>query len=108
MMTTSKILKICLEWWYTMRMKHINWGLEFEKNRLRYSKDDIRQREYMCSKEGFPQDSDHLDDKKFKKLQIRTSCEASIRFTVTYGEWKPLTLILNIIMSLQNQKKDHF
>ena len=65
-------------------MKHINctiimpyeWGLVFEKNKLRYSKDGIRQREYMCSKEGFPQDSDHLDDKKFKKLQIRTSYEA--------------------------------
>ena len=88
---------------YAIRM-----GFSVQKNKLRYSKDGIRQREYMCSKEGFPQDSDHLDDKKFKKLQIMTSCEASIRFTMTYGEWKPLTLILNIIMSLQNQKKDHF
>ena len=42
----------------------------------------------MCSKEGFPRDSDNLDDKKFKKLQTRTSCEASIRFTMTNGEWK--------------------
>ncbi|KAL4614847.1 hypothetical protein ACB092_07G082600 [Castanea dentata] len=32
--------------------------------------------------------SDNLDDKKFKKLQTRTSCEASIRFIVTNGEWK--------------------
>jgi len=39
MMKTLKILKICLEWWYTMRMKHINCtmimpyklGLVFEK-----------------------------------------------------------------------------
>ena len=77
------------------------WGLVFEK-------DSIRQWEYVCSKEGFPQDSDHLDDKKFKELQIRTSCEASTWFTVTDGEWKPLTLILIIIMSLQNQKKYHF
>ena len=42
----------------------------------------------MCSKKGFPRDSDNLDDKKFKKLQTRTGCEASIRFTVTNGEWK--------------------
>lgn len=88
---------------YAIRM-----GFSVQKNKLRYSKDGIRQQEYVCSKEGFPQDSDHLDDKKFKKLQIRTSCEASIRFTVTDGEWKPLTLILIIIMSLQNQKKYHF
>ena len=63
-------------------------GLELEKNKLRYSKDGIRQRECVCSKERFPQDSDHLDDKKFKKLQIRTSCEASIWFTMIDGEWK--------------------
>ena len=56
--------------------------------------------EYVCSKEGFPWDSDHLDDKKFKKLQTRTGCEASIRFTVTNGEWRLLTSILIIIMSL--------
>ncbi|KAL4642309.1 hypothetical protein ACB092_02G006700 [Castanea dentata] len=37
----------------------------------------IRKNKLRCSKEGFPQDSDRLDDKKFKKLQIRTSCEAS-------------------------------
>ena len=29
-----------------------------------------------------------MDDKKFKKLQTRTSYEASIWFTVTNGEWK--------------------
>ena len=84
----------------------IQMGLSVWKNKLRYSKDGIRQQEYVCSKEGFPWDSDHLDDKKFKKLQIRTSCEASIRFTVT--EWKPLTLILIIIMNLQNQKENRF
>ncbi|KAL4598763.1 hypothetical protein ACB092_11G080500 [Castanea dentata] len=48
----------------------------------------VRQRDYVCSKEGFPRDSDNLDDKKFKKLQTRTGCEASIRFTMTNGEWK--------------------
>ena len=42
----------------------------------------------MCSKEGFPWDGDHLDDKKFKRLQTRTCYETSIRFTVTNGEWK--------------------
>ena len=81
-------------------------GFCIRKNKIIYSKNGVRQREYVCSKEGFSRDRDHLDDKKFKRLKIRTSCEASIRFTVT--EWKPLTLILIIIMSFQNQKKDHF
>ena len=32
----------------------------------------------MCLKEGSTRDSDYLDDKKFKKLQTRTGCEASV------------------------------
>ena len=59
-----------------------------QKEKLRYAKSGVRQREYVCSKEGFPWDGDHLDDKKFKRLQTRTSCEASIRFIVTNGERK--------------------
>ena len=53
-------------------------GLVFEKKKLRYAKNDVRQREYVCSKEGFPRDSDNLDDKKFKKLQTKAGYEASI------------------------------
>ena len=64
-------------------------GFSVRKEKLRYVKNGVRQREYVCSKEGFPRDDgDHLDDKKFKRLQTRTGCEASIRFTVTNGEWK--------------------
>ncbi|XP_030941257.1 protein FAR1-RELATED SEQUENCE 5-like [Quercus lobata] len=62
-------------------------GFSVRKEKLRYAKNGVRQREYVCSKEGFPRDGDHLDDKKFKRLQTRTGCEA-IRFTVTNGEWK--------------------
>ena len=29
-----------------------------------------------------------MDDKKFKRLQTRIGCGASIRFTVTNSEWK--------------------
>ena len=58
------------------------------KEKLRYAKNGVRQREYVCSKEEIPWDGDHLDDKKFKRLQTRTGCEASIQFTVTNGEWK--------------------
>ncbi|KAL4596109.1 hypothetical protein ACB092_12G140700 [Castanea dentata] len=63
-------------------------GFSVQKEKLRYAKNVVRQQDYVCSKEGFPQDSDNLDDKKFKKLQTGTSCEASIRFVVTNGEWK--------------------
>ncbi|KAK4601355.1 hypothetical protein RGQ29_010777 [Quercus rubra] len=63
-------------------------GFSVRKEKLRYTKNGVRQREYVRSKEGFPRDGDHLDDKKFKRLQTRTGCEASIRFTVTNGEWK--------------------
>ena len=65
-----------------------SFGFSVQKEKLRYAKNVVRQRDYMCSKEGFPQDSDNLDDKKFKKLQTRIACKASIRFTVTNGEWK--------------------
>ena len=64
-------------------------GFSVRKEKLRYVKNGVRQREYVCSKEGFPRDDgDHLDDKKFKRLQTRIGCDASIRFTVTNGEWK--------------------
>ena len=41
-----------------------------QKEKLKYVKDGERQREHMCSKEGFLWDSDHLDNMKFKKLQL--------------------------------------
>ena len=63
-------------------------GLVFEKKNSYMQKNGVRQRKYVCSKEGFPRDDDHLDDKKFKRLQTRTGCEASIQFTVTNDEWK--------------------
>ena len=62
-------------------------GFSVQKKKLRYAKNVVRQRDNVCSKEGFPRDSDNLDDKKFKKLQTSTGCEASIRFIVTNGEW---------------------
>ena len=63
-------------------------GFSVQKEKLRYAKNVVRQQDYVCSKEGFPRDSYNLDDKKFKKLQTRTGCEASIWFTVINGEWK--------------------
>ena len=62
----------------------------------------------MCSKEGFPRDGDHLDDKKFKRLQTRTCYEASIRFTVTNGEWKVTHFNLNHNHKLAKPEKRPF
>ena len=63
-------------------------GFSVQKQKLKYAKNVVRQQDYVCSKEGFPQYSDNLDDKKFKKLQTSTSCEASIQFIVKNDEWK--------------------
>ncbi|GMY38846.1 protein FAR1-RELATED SEQUENCE 6-like, partial [Fagus crenata] len=63
-------------------------GFSIRKEKLRFAKAVLRQRVFVCSKEGFQRDSDLSKIKKFKKLQTRTGCKASIRFTVEDGEWK--------------------
>jgi hypothetical protein len=63
-------------------------GFSIRKEKLRFAKDVVRQREFVCSKEGFQRDSDLIKVQKSNKLQTRTGCKAGIRFTVEDGEWK--------------------
>ncbi|KAL4625984.1 hypothetical protein ACB092_05G063800, partial [Castanea dentata] len=43
---------------------------------------------YVCSKEGFSRDKNPCEIKKVNKLETRTGCKASIKFTIENGEWK--------------------
>ena len=38
-------------------------GFSIKKNKIIYSKNGVRQREYVCSKEGFPQDKNPCEIK---------------------------------------------
>ncbi|KAK3231844.1 hypothetical protein Dsin_003725, partial [Dipteronia sinensis] len=49
----------------------------------RDSSNNNRQREDVCSKQGFQIDEDLCEVKKVNKLETRTGCKALIRFTVT-------------------------
>ncbi|GLU15038.1 hypothetical protein SLE2022_315680 [Rubroshorea leprosula] len=48
----------------------------------------LRQREYICSKQGFHRDGDSCNVKKINHLETRMGCKARIRFTVSNGIWE--------------------
>ncbi|XP_028058069.1 protein FAR1-RELATED SEQUENCE 5-like [Camellia sinensis] len=52
---------------------------------------NIRQREFLCCKEGFKVDEDPFEEKKLNKLETRTGCKAFVRLTVEDGIWKVTT-----------------
>ena len=47
----------------------------------------VRQREFMCSKQGFKEFEDPFDVKKYNHLETRTCCFARIRFDVKNDIW---------------------
>ncbi|CAB4287724.1 unnamed protein product [Prunus armeniaca] len=66
-----------------------NKGFSIRKGHLRRdSQNKVRQREFLCSKEGFQVDEDLCEAKKVRRLDTRTGCKAVIRFTVENGMWK--------------------
>ena len=66
----------------------------------------IRQREFVCSKQGFKEFEDPSNVKKYQNLDVRTGCRARIRFGVKkiFGVFH--TLMTYTIMNLLLQKKD--
>ncbi|KAL4603110.1 hypothetical protein ACB092_10G102300 [Castanea dentata] len=48
----------------------------------------IRQREFVCSKQGFKEFEDPSNVKKYYNLDVRTGCRARIRFDVKNDIWK--------------------
>lgn len=66
-----------------------NKGFSIRKGHLRRdSQNNVRQREYTCSKEGFQVDEDLCEARKVRRLDTRTGCKAVIRFNVENGVWK--------------------
>ncbi|KAB2599980.1 protein FAR1-RELATED SEQUENCE 5-like [Pyrus ussuriensis x Pyrus communis] len=67
-------------------------GFSIRKKQKRYDKNgDLSTLNFSCSKEGFQQDSDPCEEKKTKRLDERTGCQAKIRFLLEDGEWKVST-----------------
>ncbi|KAK9196333.1 hypothetical protein WN943_004461 [Citrus x changshan-huyou] len=56
-------------------------------NIRRDTSNKIRQREFVCSKQGFQLDEDLCEVKKVNNLETRTCCKVMIRLTVNDGEW---------------------
>ncbi|KAK9948534.1 hypothetical protein M0R45_004105 [Rubus argutus] len=66
-----------------------NKGFSIRKGHLRKdAQSNPRQREFVCSKEGFPRDEDLGEVKKARRLEKRTGCKAAFRFNVENGMWK--------------------
>ena len=65
-------------------------GLVFEKGKPRYynATKNIKQREFLCSKEGFKLNEDFCKKKYSKRLEIRTCCKAFVHFTVENSVWR--------------------
>ena len=70
---------------YALRM-----GFSIRKGKPRYynGTKNIKQREFLCSKEGFKLDEDFCKEKYSKRLETRTGCKAFVRFTIENGVWR--------------------
>ncbi|XP_028092442.1 protein FAR1-RELATED SEQUENCE 5-like [Camellia sinensis] len=70
---------------YALRM-----GFSIRKGKPRYysGSKNIRQREFLCCKEGFKVDEDPFEEKKLNRLETRTGCKAFVRLTVEDGIWR--------------------
>ncbi|XP_075663021.1 protein FAR1-RELATED SEQUENCE 5-like [Castanea sativa] len=70
---------------YALRM---SFSLRKGKPRYYNGTKNIKQREFLCSKEGFKLDEDFCKEKYSKRLETRTGCKAFVRFTVENGIWR--------------------
>ena len=65
-------------------------GFSIRKGKPRYfnGTKNIRQHEFLYSKESFKIDEDPYEEKNWKKLETRTGCKAFIHFTVENDLWR--------------------
>ncbi|KAL6227096.1 PREDICTED: protein FAR1-RELATED SEQUENCE 5-like isoform X1 [Fragaria vesca subsp. vesca] len=64
-------------------------GFSIRKGKVRRdAQNKLRQRDYFCSKEGFPLDEEVGEAKKVRRLDTRTGCKAMVRFNVEDGKWR--------------------
>ncbi|KAK4592468.1 hypothetical protein RGQ29_016852 [Quercus rubra] len=64
---------------------HCEFSIRKGKPRYCNGTKNIKQREFLCSKEGFKLDEDFCKDKYSKRLETRIGCKAFVRFTVENG-----------------------
>ena len=70
---------------YALRM---DFSIRKGKPRYYYGTKNIKQCEFLRSKEGFKLDEDFCKEKYSKRLETRTGCKTFIRFTVENGVWR--------------------
>ncbi|KAJ0960201.1 hypothetical protein J5N97_001976 [Dioscorea zingiberensis] len=56
-------------------------------NKRRSLGEPLRQREFLCSKAGYREYDGVGKVRKFNRLELRTGCEAKVRFTIEKGVW---------------------
>ncbi|CAB4307481.1 unnamed protein product [Prunus armeniaca] len=67
-------------------------GFSIRRKQKRYDKYGVvRQLNFVCSKEGFREDSDPCKEKAIDRLETRTGCKARIRFSLEGDVWKVST-----------------
>ena len=87
-------MKLNLECKRVLKKKHIiyneyalNKGFSIRKGVTRKTDGVLRQREFLCSKQGHKEFENPCDYKKYSKLDTRTGCQARIRFDIENGIW---------------------
>ncbi|KAK4760089.1 hypothetical protein SAY87_023220 [Trapa incisa] len=84
-------------------------GFSIRKAKSRYYEGTrlIRQKEYVCSKEGFKEDPTPSETPSYNRLDVRTGCKAMIRFTVKDDEWKVTHFIAEHNHELASSEERH-
>lgn len=72
---------------YNVYATHTGFSIRKGGNRHN-SKGELRQRNYVCSKQGLRVDDEPYRVRKVNRLETRTNCKARIRFTITDGVWE--------------------
>ncbi|XP_075665017.1 protein FAR1-RELATED SEQUENCE 5-like [Castanea sativa] len=88
---------------YALRM-----GFCIQKGKLKYynGTKNIKQREFLCSKEGFKLDEDFCKEKYLKRPETRTGCKTFVHFIVENGVWRVSAFNLedNHKLALQSER----
>lgn len=83
-------------------------GFSVRKGKTRYNSGskNIKQREFLCSKEGFKLDEDPLEEKKVKRLETRIGSKPLFVSMSKMVFGRLLHLIPSIIMTLHCHQRD--
>ena len=74
---------------YTLYNDHVlQMNFSIRKARYYNGTKNIKQREFLCSKEGFKLDEDFCKEKYSKRLETRIGCKTFVHLTVENGVWR--------------------